>query len=214
MPQKFGFYLILCYNWYNDDLLKTAGEYYSQLNGEKGILSPIILFIEMQQENNAMSSTDDKGHDSRAIANRFVGKSYEAGKNLTIMPLVKLVYIAHGWTLGYTGKPLICDTVEAWRHGPVVPQVYHAFRPQGIIIGAPAIDGKGRPYFTEVNEVEEEIISNVYKDYSGFSPFQLSALTHNEGTPWARYEGMPYHTISNENIKAYYEKRVEEVRKR
>lgn len=160
-----------------------------------------------------MSSTSGKGHDSRAIANIFVGQSHQANRKLTIMQLVKLVYIAHGWTLGWTGEPLIRDKIEAWRFGPVVPLVYKTFRPQGIIIRSPAIDGKGQPYFTDkVDKVELEIIGNVYKEYSKISSYMLSKLTHGKDTPWSQYDGKHYHTIKNEDIKRYYDIRVERVR--
>lgn len=158
-----------------------------------------------------MSSISGNGHDSRAIANIFVGKSHQADTKLSITQLVKLVYFAHGWTLGYTDKILISDPVEAWQFGPVVPVVYNTFRPQGILISAPAINDRGQPYVTDVNDVEFDIISNVYTEYSGLSPFELSALTHEENTPWAQYDGMHYHTIDNDHIWRHYKERVRKL---
>jgi len=152
------------------------------------------------------------GHDSRAIANIFVGKSHQAGKPLTITPLVKLVYFAHGWTLGYTGEPLILDPVEAWRYGPVVPLVYKTFRPQGIFMLSPAIDAEGQPYTTKVSPVQSNIISNVYKEYSRLSIRDLTRITHEKDTPWYPYNGKPYALMDNEDIKRYYQERVEKLK--
>ena len=153
-----------------------------------------------------------EGHDSRAIANIFVGLSLHANRKLTTTQLVKLVYFAHGWTLGYTENPLIRDEVQAWRYGPVVPVVYYTFRPQGLLVHATAMDEKGQPYTTTVSDAEFKIISNVYKRYSPLSVFELTDITHNKETPWSKYNGKRYHTIKNEEIKCYYTKRVERLK--
>jgi uncharacterized phage-associated protein len=67
-------------------------------------------------------------YDAIAIANYFIEKSLATGKRLTPMQLVKLVYIAHGWYLARTGKPLLADAVQAWQFGPVIPTLYHEFK--------------------------------------------------------------------------------------
>ena len=64
-----------------------------------------------------------RGHDSRAIANIFIRKFRADEREVTKMILNKLIYFAHGWTLGYTGAPLIRHAVEAWKSGPVVHKV-------------------------------------------------------------------------------------------
>ena len=52
-------------------------------------------------------------HDSRAVANYFLTKAKDAGKQLTPMQIIKLVYFAHGWSLGLLRSPLIDDQIEA-----------------------------------------------------------------------------------------------------
>ena len=150
-------------------------------------------------------------HDSRAIANIFVDKAQSAGARLAIMPLVKYVYLAHGWTLGYTGEPLIKDPVEAWMLGPVVSAVYEAFRPQGVIIEEMATDWLGRPYSATLNEDEGEIINLVSEKYRHLSSYQLSALTHGENTPWRKYKGEYFHIIPTDEIRDYYRERVRQL---
>jgi len=46
-----------------------------------------------------------------AVANYLIGKAHSEGDRITVMKLLKLVYIAHGWSLGLTGKPLIGEEV-------------------------------------------------------------------------------------------------------
>jgi len=53
-----------------------------------------------------------------AVANYLIGKAQSEGRSITPMQLIKLVYIAHGWTLGLYDQPLIGEQVEAWTYGP------------------------------------------------------------------------------------------------
>ncbi len=153
-----------------------------------------------------MSTT---GHDSRAIANIFVQMAQEQCDDLTIMKLLKYVYFAHGWTLGHLNHPLICHKVEAWRYGPVVPEIYRSYSYTG---GAFYIRGKlinkpdKEPYFTKVSSNEEIIIRNVYRDYSKLTSTQLSNVTHRPDAPWSNYDGDFYAVIPNEEIQTYYKK--------
>ena len=153
-------------------------------------------------------------HDSRAIANLYVRRAREDGEILTILPLVKLVYLAHGWTLGYTGKPLIADAVEAWKFGPVVKKVRRAFRGQGMIIHDYARDLFGNVIKPkrDLTEDEDEIVWAIYDKYFGLFPSQLSELTRGKGTPWNRFEGKFYRTIPQDDIREYYQGRVRALR--
>ena len=40
--------------------------------------------------------------------------------------LQKLVYYANAWALVWTGRPLVSDSFEAWRDGPVSRNLYVA----------------------------------------------------------------------------------------
>ena len=65
------------------------------------------------------------------IANYFIEKSLDSGVDLTPMKLNKLVYIAHGWYLGLSDRPLIGEAAQAWKYGPVIPSIYHRFKAYG-----------------------------------------------------------------------------------
>lgn len=70
-------------------------------------------------------------YDSRTIANHFIALAEIEGRTITPMTIQKLVYLAHGWSLGLFDEPLIDDTVEAWEYGPVIPSLYNAFKKYG-----------------------------------------------------------------------------------
>ena len=122
-------------------------------------------------------------HDSRVIANRFLQLAREHGQTLTLMQVLKLVYIAHGWMLGLYGRALIADPVEAWKYGPAIPKLYEKLRHYG---GNAITDFISQPLVAApLGEEEEDIVSQVYDLYGQMTGFQLSEITHAPGTPWS-----------------------------
>ena len=155
-----------------------------------------------------------QGHDSRGIANIFVQiarKVEHPIHPLTIMSLVKYVYFAHGWTLGYTGKPLICHKVQAWKFGPVIPEVYQAFRGKGFISKEAINPDTKKPYTAVPNEQENNIIKGVFDEYSKLGAFELSYTTHHPDSPWSKCGGKLYSTISNYDIETYYQSAIKRI---
>lgn len=120
------------------------------------------------------------GHDPKNVAEYMLWSGRQDGDPLTPMQVLKLVYIAHGWNLGLTGRPLINEDVEAWKYGPVVPSVYHEFKRFGgaFITDCPTQQPQG------FLPVEISIMHQVWKGYGKRSGVSLSSLTHQPGTPW------------------------------
>ena len=94
------------------------------------------------------------------------------------MKLLKLVYIAHGWHLAQTGQPLFRESVEAWRYGPVVRELYDRFSVHG---AGPIACRVRMPRF---NDTTKSILETVWNVYSPISARDLSRMTHLPGTPW------------------------------
>jgi uncharacterized phage-associated protein len=140
-------------------------------------------------------------YDARQIANWFIERAEKDGRILSIMSLLKLAYIAHGWFLETRDKPLFENRIEAWKHGPVIPEVYQAFRPQGVHAQS-QVDGYEAISDDDVTGFLEEI----YKIYGNMSPFRLSDLTHTKGGPWdtATSIGGWYAKIPDELIHSHY----------
>ena len=63
-----------------------------------------------------------------AVANSFLEIAKSAGEPLDPMKLQKLVYFGHGWHLGYEPGALSVENAQAWRWGPVFPDLYHAIK--------------------------------------------------------------------------------------
>mgnify|MGYP001191322167 CR=1 FL=1 len=120
-------------------------------------------------------------YDSAKIANRLLALAEADGNTLTSMQLLKLVYIAHGWHLGLYNRPLICDEVQAWQYGPVIPRLYNRlrhFRASPVTAPLRADDAEG------LDPKAESIVNQVYKIYGKMTGPALSRMTHAKGTPW------------------------------
>ncbi len=137
----------------------------------------------------ALSVTTDRtdAHDPRAIANHILRLRADEGKPLTIMQLIKLVYIADGWSMALNGKPLSRGNAQAWKFGPVYPTVYAAFKHFGssAVTDEARSKATGLPYVGNFSSEEDELIKAVVKGYGRLTAWQLSNLTHQPGTPWS-----------------------------
>jgi uncharacterized phage-associated protein len=169
-------------------------------------------------------------YDTKAIANYFLDLAQAEGKPLSPMKLQKLVYFAHGWYLGLTGKPLLDEAVQAWSFGPVIQSLYKEF----LEFGACDIDRIARTrVFTESPDIldwkwsyhepslkessnkdkdfVEHLLKRIWEVYSGYSAAQLSNLTHEPGSPWdqvsKKYNSKipKYETIPEEAILSYFQ---------
>lgn len=141
-------------------------------------------------------------YDARQIANWFVDRAARDGKRLTIMQLLKLVYIAHGWHLEMRKSPLVVNKIEAWKYGPVIPDVYNAFRRQGIVAET-ALPG----YSGTITHTDAHLLDQIYNIYGSMSAQKLSDLTHEPHGPWdvATRSGGYFAPISNDLIQTHYE---------
>lgn len=150
------------------------------------------------------------------IANYFLQKAANERMSLTPMQVIKLVYIAHGWHLGYFKTPLISERVEAWPYGPVIDSLYHGlkkFRNGPVTEYLPADVEMGG-----LGDHTRQLIEHVWAKYRGFSGPQLSTLTHQPDTPWsdakaragAFARSVP---IANESIQEYYERLIESAQR-
>ena len=141
-------------------------------------------------------------HDARAVANSLIERSQEVGHLLTPLQIMKLVYFCHGWMLGLYKRPLIKQTVQAWQYGPVVAELYHDLKQYG---GDPVQD-KINVAEERFDELEADLIDQVYSKYGQLSGIELSRLTHAPETPWYQVWSQKgkYSAIPNSWIQEHY----------
>lgn len=149
------------------------------------------------------------------VANFFLSKASKDGRAITPMQLIKLVYIAHGWHLGYFEEPLINEPVQAWKFGPVIKSLYQQMKKYGS--GAVTEQLPVVTLFTRGGSIEgpqASLLDSVWNAYASFSGVQLSSLTHQVGTPWyaAWHErggkDITGATIANSEIEAHYKSKI------
>jgi uncharacterized phage-associated protein len=149
-------------------------------------------------------------HSSLAVANKILQIAWQKKKSLTIMQLIKLVYISHGWSLALLNRPLVSDRVEAWQHGPVYPEIYNEFRGSGwqpiMRTAKDALSGVAAD--SDFDDDDHSIMEKVVESYGNFHAFELSARTHQPGTPWFdTYDGGEgkFAVIRNDLIKTHFD---------
>lgn len=124
----------------------------------------------------------------KSIANYFLELAAANGQSISPMKLQKLVYYAHGWFAGHTGRPLIDEAVEAWQYGPVIPSLYHEFKRFGAgNITTKATDWEGlelKEVAAPTDESLRKFLENVWKSYGQYTGIRLSEMTHAPDGPW------------------------------
>ena len=155
-------------------------------------------------------------YSSLAIGNEFIGRALEgAARGLTQMQVQKLVYLAHGWSLGAYDEPLIEDQIEAWKFGPVIRPLYSALSRYGsspidklirwgedtVLISS---DDDGIAH-EDLTEWHAAVVNMVWDNYGTYAAFKLSALTHEPGTPWSQvYQDGYKRVIPNNVIREHF----------
>lgn len=142
------------------------------------------------------------------VANRMLDLAQAQGQELTPLKLLKLVYIAHGWSFPYLGGPLLAEPAQAWQYGPVVPSLYHAtsrYRAGAITEHVPDTDPQ------VLTPQADSLIQSVYNSYSRYTGIQLSNMTHMPNTPWSEAWNVRGKNaiIPNDRIAAHYQHLLE-----
>ncbi len=115
------------------------------------------------------------------VAEYFLAKQdADSGDLISNLKLQKLAYYAQGFCLAMHDRPLFAERIEAWTHGPVVPDLYHAYsKYEGNAIPNPeTVD------VAAFSKDEIDLMEEVYSVYGQFSAWKLRNMTHDE-PPWA-----------------------------
>lgn len=119
------------------------------------------------------------------IANWFIEKSDIAGREITLLKLMKIVYIAHGFHLGGYKLPLFDEPVLAWQYGPVIRSIYDEFKHLGRSPITYRPNGHSEEPLKRDDDVEP-MLEFVDRSYSHLTAGQLVTLTHEGHTPWEK----------------------------
>lgn len=142
------------------------------------------------------------------VAKYLISKSIpNTEQAITHLKLQKLVYYTQAWHLAILDTPLFEDRIEAWVHGPVVPELYNEFRQHGYNEIIP------NGFVPNITPESKKIIDDVWEAYGRFSGGFLEQQTHRED-PWIEARGglgesdYSNNLITKESIRKYYKKFV------
>lgn len=129
-----------------------------------------------------------------------------SGWKISNLEAQKILYFAHMFHLAEEGEPLINETFEAWRYGPVAPKLYRRVKRFG---SGPIRNVFYWEFGAKISSSEYRVLKNTYKVMSKISPIELVRITHWEKGAWRRkYKpNVPHIPIPNELILAEYNER-------
>ena len=122
-----------------------------------------------------------------SVGNTILKRACNDRADMTPMKLQKMIYIVYKEYLKRTGRSLFPERFEVWKYGPVVRDVYDAFKKYGTnVIKKFYIDCDG--YIHTVNKdsspIFYQILDNVWNKYSPYSGIRLSEMTCKKDTAW------------------------------
>ena len=129
----------------------------------------------------------------------------ETRGEMSTWKLQKLCYYCQAWHYTWTEHRLIEESFQAWRNGPVCPELYEVLKDR-FMIGA---DDFKFGDSSKLDDDEKESVDVVLKDYGDLYPYDLRAITHLED-PWKDARGnLPIDAksdveISLESMGEYY----------
>jgi uncharacterized phage-associated protein len=134
------------------------------------------------------------------VAHWFLAKANSENKPLKHMKLQKLVYFAYGWYYAYCDEPLFGEEIYAWRHGPVVSELYHQYKHYK---HKPMTEDAKPP---DLNKNVVAVLDSVWGTYASYTDVHLSEITHRPDSPWthAYRSDEWYATMSPESIRVYF----------
>ena len=127
--------------------------------------------------------------------------------DLSKLKIQKLLYYAQGYYLALYNKPLFDEKILAWKHGPVVEEVYQGLKPlnpNDNFIPANEVNTMKEDEIKKLGKNEKELIEDVFQLMGQYSALRLRDKTHQED-PWRdNYKEGKNIEISQNDMKKYF----------
>ncbi|MBC6440041.1 MAG: SocA family protein [Rhodospirillales bacterium] len=157
-------------------------------------------------------------YEAAHVANFFLDRADQEGRGIDPMKLQKLVYIGYGWVLATLGRQLFDEPIEAWRHGPVIPSLFHEFkrfRSAPITVRAGVMNWENveyiEPSIPDDDQDVRSVLGMVWDIYKRFSGWDLRNKTHEADTPWSETyaPGVRSKAIDPDRIKEHFARKID-----
>jgi uncharacterized phage-associated protein len=109
-----------------------------------------------------------------------------AGDTISNLKLQKLCYYAQAWSLALHKKPLFGERIEAWTHGPAIPDLFERMKGSGW----QAVDPTQlvSDPLAQLPDETKSLLDEVWRKYGWLTGRQLEQLTRGEA-PWKDAHG-------------------------
>lgn len=132
------------------------------------------------------------------IARKILSRvDVEHGDTISNLKLQKLLYYVQGFHLASFGHALFEEDMIAWTYGPVVPEVYDAYKKYR----HRDINTEGIVDDVELQPQEAALFDKVYLEYSRYSAVALMQMTHTAG-PWLNHN--VGEVLPKDEIRSYF----------
>ncbi len=149
-----------------------------------------------------------------AVANAFIKRAKEGRlRDLTPMKLQKLLFFAQSWHLKIKNNEALLDEYFCrWQYGPVIPSLYHEFKNYGsfpITDFGVYVERNGndlnliQPIIPDTDIHSWSLIDRIIEVYGPYNGAQLSNITHQPNTAWAKTGDPDGGVITNDQLAQY-----------
>lgn len=130
------------------------------------------------------------------------------------LQLQKILYFVQGAFYYKLHHPIFDDSIRAWDYGPVIENVYNAYKKYGSS-AIHDIDIDFESTFNEENDpnAARELVDIVVECLRKLDPWELVKISHEEGTPWEKNYKMWWPTIEETQIENYFKNNDEIFKK-
>ena len=124
-------------------------------------------------------------------------------EGISNLKLQKLVYYAQGYHLALYDFPFFDEPIQAWRHGPVCPDVYQKYKSYG---ARPITEHNDEDFTKTFTKDHLDLLDEVYSVFGQFAVWKLRDMTHEE-EPWKNHEALA-EEIPQEEMRLYFKTRL------
>lgn len=123
------------------------------------------------------------------VCDYVIQRLVEAGDDLSLLKLQKLLYYIQAWHLAFYKAPLFSGRFQAWVHGPVSRHVYDRFAQSKMLYSTlTTADIRDDFKMSALSVEDRRHIKDVLDVYGKFTGNQLEELSHAE-KPWIAARG-------------------------
>ncbi|MDR1402703.1 MAG: DUF4065 domain-containing protein [Tannerellaceae bacterium] len=138
------------------------------------------------------------------VANYFLClQDIDAEDFISNLKMQKLCYYAQGFWLAIHNVRLFPNDIEAWQHGPVVPELYHKYK-NNKSDRLPISEGFDQHV---LSKKVTDLLEDIYQTYGQYSAWRLRDMTHQE-PPWANTVKKRETIISDREMINFFKTRL------